>query len=240
MNTNIRRTLIIWTLIAVVALAGCGLQSVRGSGNTVTREFDFSDFDQVSIEHAFEGTVIRGDGYRVSVTIDDNLEQYLKVEQDGSRLTIGLTETILLRDATLEYEITMPALTNLSASGASNATLRDFASADDFTVEASGASRVEGTITTGDVNATASGASTISLAGQGGAVRGNASGASTLDLEEFAAASADVEASGASTVTVNTSGRLDAEASGASNVYYLGAPQLGDINESGGSNVEPR
>ena len=49
-----------------------------------------------------------------------------------------------------------------------------------------------------------------------------------------------VEASGASTAIVNVSGRLDAEASGASKVEYLGEPTLGNIDESGASRVVPR
>ena len=232
--------MLVLAALALVALAGCNLQTLRGSGNTVTREFDFSDFDQISVEHAFQGAITRGDAYRVVVTVDDNLEEYLQVVQDGSRVTIGFNEPILLRDATLDYEITLPALTSLSASGASSARATGFESAEPFTADASGASRIEGTLTTGDLTLTASGASTISLAGAGGAVRGNASGASTLDLEEFTAASADVEASGASTVTINTGGQLDARASGASNIYYLGNPTLGNLEESGGSNVEPR
>ncbi len=71
-------------------------------------------------------------------------------------------------------------------------------------------------------------------------MRATASGASQIDLEELTAADADIEASGASNVTVNASGTLDANASGASNIYYLGNPTLGRINESGGSNVDPR
>ena len=51
-------------------------------------------------------------------------------------------------------------------------------------------------------------------------------------------ADANVEASGASEVTVNASGRLDADASGASDVYYLGSPILGRIDTSGASSVE--
>jgi len=49
---------------------------------------------------------------------------------------------------------------------------------------------------------------------------------------------ADVEASGASTVTVNASERLDANASGASHIKYLGNPSLGTVDTSGGSSVE--
>ena len=48
---------------------------------------------------------------------------------------------------------------------------------------------------------------------------------------------ANVEASGGSEVTVNASGRLDADASGGSDIYYLGSPTLGTIEESGGGDV---
>jgi hypothetical protein len=53
-------------------------------------------------------------------------------------------------------------------------------------------------------------------------------------------ADADVEASGASKATVNPSGRLDADASGASSIYYLGSPTLGKIDTSGSSTVKPK
>jgi len=59
-------------------------------------------------------------------------------------------------------------------------------------------------------------------------------------MTDFVTADADVTASGASHIIVNTTGRLDAEASGASNVDYLGQPTLGNISASGGSNVNPQ
>jgi hypothetical protein len=49
-----------------------------------------------------------------------------------------------------------------------------------------------------------------------------------------------VGASGASTVTVNLSGRLDADASGSSDIYYLGNPELGSIDTSGTSSVQSK
>ena len=53
-------------------------------------------------------------------------------------------------------------------------------------------------------------------------------------------ADANIEASGASKVTVNASGRLDADVSGASHVYYVGSPSLGKIETLIGSSVEPK
>ena len=85
-----------------------------------------------------------------------------------------------------------------------------------------------------------SGASTVRLNGRGGNSNIVVSGASTADLEDFALEDAQVEVSGASTAIVNVSGRLDAEATGASKVEYQGEPTLGKIDESGASRVVPR
>jgi hypothetical protein len=232
-------SLLIILIALVVVGASCGA-AVTGSGNLVTREFDFSDFDTVAISHAFDGTITRGDSYRVAVTLDDNLEQYLDVQQDGGQVSIGLNETLAIGRSTLQFEMTLPALVAVSASGASRVALNGFSSSEVFTADASGASRITGEVTTGDATLTASGASTISLSGEVGAVRANASGASTIDLEQVTAASAQVDAGGASTVTVNTSGNLDANASGGSNVYYIGEPTMGNVETSGGGSVEAR
>jgi hypothetical protein len=233
-------------ILMALALVGCNVlggvipDGVEGSGVIATQEYDFSDFNEVELSHAFQGTISRGDSFSVVVRIDDNLVDRLRVEQTGNRIFIGLEQTVLTGQATLEADVTLPALTRVHTSGASSAQLNGFASTDDFRAEASGASRIHGDLSAGDVAFNASGASTIALAGEGGNVTADASGASTIDLEEFAVVDAEVIASGASTVTVNASGQLDADASGASNVYYLGSPTMGDINTNGGSNVEQR
>ena len=230
-------------LAGLLLLIGCSSllgNFVTGSGNPVTQEFDFSDFTEVSIENAFAGTITRGDDYRVVVTVDDNLVDRLKVEQNGNRVTIGFNEATAVTNADLTSEITLPALSGLEVSGASQAQIAGFTGDDELNIEASGASRVEGDISSGDADLRATGASTVRLIGAGANLSGEASGASTLDLTDFVTADADVTASGASHIIVNTTGRLDAEASGASNVDYLGQPTLGNISASGGSNVNPQ
>jgi hypothetical protein len=242
---NKRHSMIAFMAIAVLSifvLSGCNVvgSAITGSGTLVEQAYEFTDFQEVSLSFAFEGTITQGDTYSVIVRVDDNLVDHLVVEQEGNRVNIGLEQGVLVTRGTMEADITLPNLTLLDVSGASQAQLNSFAIDDDFTGVASGASRIHGDIAAGNLDLEASGASTIALAGTAGDVRANASGASTIDLEELTAANADAEASGASTVIVNTSGQLDAEASGASNVHYLGEPTLGDIQESGGSDVSPR
>jgi hypothetical protein len=68
----------------------------------------------------------------------------------------------------------------------------------------------------------------------------DASGSSEVDLTDFPASDGTVDVSGSSTVTVNLSGRLDADASGSSDIYYLGDPTLGVVDTSGSSTIQAK
>lgn len=241
MNTKRTAYLLIAVLATLLALTGCNLvEGLTGSGTVVSQTYDFTDFDELDFGHAFNATITQGDAYSVVVRVDDNLVDRLLVEQEGNRVRISLQPSTLVTRATMEAEITMPRLSRLNAGGASQVQLNGMETGDNLIAEASGASRIHGDVVVADVELEASGASNISLAGSGANVQANASGASTIDLEEFTALDAQTEASGASTVIVNIDGILDADASGGSNVYYVGDPQMGDIRTSGASNVSRR
>lgn len=230
--------LVVGALLAACTVPIPVINTLRGSGNTVTETYDFSDFDKVVISHAFEAEIIAADTYQVEVTVDDNLVEHLRVEQEGDTVTIGFAPNLVVTNTTQEVRITLPRLVGLEASGASRVDVSGFKTSDNVRVNVSGASTARGDMETGDLNADVSGASTLTLEGSGKNLRVNASGASTADLDNFAVNDASVEASGASRANVNVSGTLDANASGASSIRYSGDPTLGNIDESGASSVK--
>jgi hypothetical protein len=112
----------------------------------------------------------------------------------------------------------MPELTGLELSGGCDVAVAGFESNESLDLDVSGGSDV-------------------TLTGSAGDVTIDASGGGEADLSGFSAVNANVEASGGSKVTVNASGRLDAAARGGADIYYLGSPTLGTIEESGGGDV---
>lgn len=223
-----KRFVLIVSLLALSILA-CqvgglgGNTTISGSGNVVSKEYDLTGFDAVDISHAFTVVVTQGESYSVIVRVDDNLVEHLNVVKQGSTLKIGLKPNFdyTIKNDTLKAEVTMPELASVEASGSSDVTITGFESTNTLQVDLSGAS-------------------TAVLIGSGGDLTVDASGSSEADLAEFPVGDASVDASGASTVTVNVSGRLDADASGSSDVYYLGSPTLGIIDTSGSSTVAPK
>ncbi len=228
------RVLFVLFMVSISLSACCGLpcgslcdsfstgrlRVIRGSGDLVARDMDLTGFTRLEISHAFRVYLTQSDTYRVVVTADDNVWDDLQIVKSGDTLRIGLEPGFnTVQNATLEAEVSMPTLAGARISGAS---------------------RLTGDIDTGDVSFEVSGASRLILDGNGGDLRIEASGASQVDLSGFVAEDADVEASGASTVTVYVTGRLNADASGASRVEYLGDPSLGAIDTSGASSVRPK
>jgi hypothetical protein len=225
--------------------AGCempstgGLGQVIGSGEPVTKDYDFTGFTKVAVDGGFTVDIDYAETSEVSVTVDDNLvKEHLEVELDGDTLRIGLADLWQYRNVTLSARVVMPAITGLEVSGASEVHLGPL-SAGAVTLDVSGASRVEGDVTLEALAGEVSGASTVGLAGSAGGLRLEASGGSRLELFRLTAQTADLSVSGGSRAEVTVTGELDAEASGGSRIEYAGDPRLGTVDVSGGSAVEP-
>lgn len=241
-----KKAIIIIAVVAAVAVTctvlilGGWPGSLIGSGNLETEVYAFTDFTEVEIGSAFEFEVKQSGSYSINVTADDNVMDYVRVSQIGQTLKIRLVTVPALWSATLRASVTMPQLHDLTVSGASRGTVSGFSSTEDLDITVSGASRLTGDITAGNVEFDISGASTIQLEGSADDMFANVSGASHFNLDDFTVDNADINFSGASSGTVNLNGRLDANLSGASRLWYIGEPTMGTINTSGASTISKK
>jgi uncharacterized protein (UPF0303 family) len=223
-----------------------------------TKDFDLKEFTKIEVGGAFEIDITRSDSFGVSVTADDF--PHIRVEE--------VDDTLIIRRQGIEWfapfhnrpkaTVTLPVLTDLIISGASQGKFENFQSDAGLTVILSGASHVEaGNITVGelevkvtgassfigdikaikDAKLEATGASRIELTGTGANAVVKVSGASRAELSEFPVQNASLDISGASNALININGKLDAKVSGASNLLWSGSPIMGDIQTSGASSL---
>jgi hypothetical protein len=211
-----------------------------GSGNLETEEYTFANFTRVEISSAFEFQIRQSSSYSINVTADDNVIDHVQISRDGQTLKIRVGGVPSFRRVTLKASVTMPQLDGLTVSGASSGTVSDFSSTEAVSIAVSGASRVTGDITAGDIGFDVSGASTIELEGSADNMVAVVSGASRSSLDDFTVNNANVNISGASTGTIDLDGRLDANVSGASTLLYVGDPVMGTINVSGASTLSKK
>jgi len=258
-------------LLVTFLISGCQtiLVSKNGeteTGETETRQYDFSEFTRVDISSAFSYEIMQSDTYSISITANNNLFDDIKVAKEGQTLIIGMEfpevswAIKINTNPSPKVVITMPQLQDLDSSGATSGIVANFSSTVDLNVAASGASSVElvkisaGDVifdvsgagkVTGDIEAKnmeleVSGASTVQLEGSAGSIAADVSGASHLKLEDLKVENANVILSGVSDGTVNLDGSLDAELSGASTLEYIGEPALGIMDITGASTLKKK
>src|SRR3974390_48910 len=79
--------------LAALFLAGCSFvtgPTLPGSGSLVTKQYPFTNFTGISAGSVFDVTVKPGPTASVSITVDDNLVEYLDVNTSGDRLNLHL------------------------------------------------------------------------------------------------------------------------------------------------------
>lgn len=212
-------------------------QAVVGSGKLVTKNFEFTDFQSVDVSSTFQADISQSDTFSVSITADDNLLDYIKVDKNGTKLSIRFDYRGGYSRGTLKAKITMPTLESLSISGASTGTVSGFKLAKPATLDVSGASTLNGSLDADRIDLHASGASKANLSGSANTADLKADGASALNLSDLSIDNASVDLSGASNATISVKSKLDYNLSGASHVTYQGSPTIGRNSNNGASSV---
>jgi hypothetical protein len=248
--------LILAAIMAVGLLGGCTINNKEDTMET--KNYEINDFTRIEVGGAFKVNIEQSDTFQVSVSADDLSR--IRVEKTGDTLVIkrqGLEWFVPFQHRPIAT-VYLPALTGVNITGASEGTIKNFHSETDLAITVSGAShlraenisagkldvKVTGASTVkgdikaqGDAKFEALGASHIELTGAGTNAELAIIGASSAELGEFPVQNASLKVSGASHVMMNLNGKLDANVSGASHLYWSGNPTMGDIRASGVSSM---
>jgi hypothetical protein len=190
---------------------------VQGSGNVVNEKREAANFNAIEVGGIFEVEVVAQKEFSVEVEADDNLLQYIKTEVNGGTLEIR-TEKRISPKGRIRVRISAPNIESLQVSGVSKLSLANLKN-DSLKVDASGASKIK-------------------VDGETRNLEVELSGASRLDAENLKSENVNVDGSGASSASVNVSGDLKADLSGASKVTYSGNPRNLEKSTSGASSVK--
>jgi len=192
---------------------------VVGSSSLTTKEYDFQVYSKVVVSNGFTVELSSGDSHTVTVTVNDNLVNYLNIRQDGDTLRIGLKRGSY-SNTRLQAVVITPSLSELTLSDGSNAEALGFESS--------------------DFNLRLSDGSEATLSGSAVNVDVVASDGSRAYLSGFKANDAHVTFSDGSHGSVYADGVLDVDLSDGSHLDYYGDPTLGDIHLYGGSTITPK
>ncbi len=189
----------------------------RLNHNTVTLDFNFTDFTEISVPTVFNVTVTQGPDHSVEVMVNENVANRIDVTQSGSRLNIALLSGDGNIDR-LDAFVTLPVLNRIDLTGVVNATLNDF-NQTQMTVNVAGVSRLYGNaLMIANLTANVSGVSQLSF-GDTSPI-GNAS----IDVSGISQATLNMDVGSTMTGAVGTG-----QVTGVSTLFYYGTNVTVDV-----------
>lgn len=192
---------------------------VRGSGVTASEKRSVDGFTGVDVGGIYQVELVAQKDFSVEVEGDDNIVPLVKTYVSGGVLRIEGEKRFNSQNPII-VRVSAPTIESIDASGACKVSAADLKS-QKLSIDTSGASEIK-------------------LSGEAASLTIDVSGASSVNAEDLRAESASVDASGASSVSVFATGRLVADASGASKINYSGNPANVEKKATGASRVSQR
>jgi hypothetical protein len=225
-------------ILAAVLLGGCGIRTIRGSGEVVTEERDVNGFDAVELAGMGQMIIVQGTEESLTIETDDNLMRYIETEVRGGTLVLRFADsTALIPTRSIVYRLGVIDLTGIGSSGAGSFDI-DELETDRLTVGISGAGDIDiGALSATEIVVSISGAGRAKVAGQVERQMIDISGVGGYDAPDLECRSADVVIHGGGDVTVWVLDTLDVEITGAGRVSYYGSPDVSEDTSVAGDVV---
>lgn len=233
----------LWIALALpVFLGSCRHfwgKRVRGDGNIKTEDRSVSSFKNVDVSGAAKVFVSQGDQPSVKIEGDENLLQYIEVNQEGDKIVVRERPGFNLQPTSdLKVYVTAPVYNRINASGACDIIGQTkIVNPEDLDLQVSGAGDIQMEIDAPRLSADVSGSGNINLKGQTKDVKLELTGAGHAHCYDLLAENARVDITGAGSAEVYASVKLDADVSGAGNVSYKGNASTVNQNVSGAGSV---
>jgi RNA polymerase sigma factor (sigma-70 family) len=169
---------------------GAGGNSVAsptiGSGRSATKSWDIAGFTEVRVHDGFRAEITQGDSFKITISSDDNLMEYVQVFREGNALTMRLAaDANLTPKQPLTAAIVLPTLHALTLRDLSSVSLKGVRSEGNFKLLLADVSKVEGTLDVGSADFEIRDASTLALTGTASSARLLARDGSHLRLQNF-------------------------------------------------------
>ncbi len=225
-------TLLVVSFVLIIIFNAFGFgETITGSGQVITEERPFSDFNQISLAGYGNLIITQSTSTEaLKIEAEDNLMPKIKTRVEDKTLKIDYEWQTwpwfsFKPQKPVNFYVTVKDLNKITLSGAGTVKSSEIKTGE-LEIKISGAGKADLSLETQKIIAEISGAGEFILAGKTDIQKAQLSGAAKYDGKNLESKEADVEISGAGQAVVKVSDKLNAQISGAGKVEYIGNPQV--------------
>jgi len=232
--------------IGVAPVSCCGdkddkRKTVKGNGNVTTESRTVKPFKKLEINGIFDVIITQGDVETVSVETDENLQEFIVIEQDGDELSLNTSCNVNLKKSTkMNVYVTVKNMTHLSSNGIGDVRTENQLKGKKLSVDISGVGDVELNMNYGSLEFDYQGVGDITLKGEATKVEMDCTGVGNVNAYELNAKEVSLNQSGVGDTEIFADDVVDIDFSGVGNVHYKGNPESKSIDKDGIGSVKAK
>ncbi|MBN1298339.1 MAG: DUF2807 domain-containing protein [Actinobacteria bacterium] len=218
------------SLIIAMALSSCitiKVNSLKGSGEVVTQEFEVSGFDKLSFSGMGKIIIEQTGQESLEVEAEKNIIDALNIDVSAKRLNIGLKKGFIniIPTKDIIFRLNVKDLSKIDLSGVGSIICEGFET-ESLSIDSSGLGNIQYALNAQTLEISISGAGKIVMSGEVDVQEIEVSGVGTYDAKELVSNDCVIDISGAGRALVNVAQTLDVSMSGVGNVEYKGNPSV--------------
>ena len=232
------KNVLIFSVLASFLLTSCVLvfdkTKVKGSGTVTMEQREVSPFDKIVVCGVFTVYLSQGETESVEVEIDDNLQQYVEVRNEGHKLVLDVKNHInFVKTTKNNVYISLKNIDLLDVSGVCKLQASGSLNCDQLTFKVSGVANGELELYCNKLNVNLSGVAHIELRGETTELDVKQSGVGNFDAMNLNAAKVTVVNSDVGSVSVYATQELSMINSGVGSITYSGDAEIKTMESSG-------
>jgi hypothetical protein len=234
------RSYLAFAALCSIWQAGCDFADVDGNGDRVERSRELAAFSRVYNDGDLDVELTQGDVQSVVVSIDSNLQRFVKTRVADGTLYLDLREDVGNMVRGPHVRITVPELTRakLAGSGEMRLAFDEPELPLDLDLSGSGTLRFEGNAAA--IGAVLDGSGELSLVGETRDVRMLLSGSGAIRGKNLIAQSGDLDLSGSGDVSANVRNSVRVSLSGSGRIEIYGGASVDGYEKSGSGEIVSR
>lgn len=202
-------------------------EKIIGSGNVTEEDRVIKDYTEIVLSGVGDLILEQGDSEGLKIQAEDNLIQYIRVEVNKGKLTIGLQPGVSISPTKpISYHLKIKSLEGIYLSGNGSVEAAGVVGRK-ITVEMSGSGHIKIlTLDAASLTLKMDGSGDVELGGRAQSQDVNINGAGNYHGEELVSSTGKVNISGSGSAFVKILELLDITISGSGTVHYQGNPEI--------------
>lgn len=230
-----RKLMSLVCLICMAALCGTlRAETIQGNGKVVTKEYQLTDFDEISFSGSAEFTYEQSEAApALTLTIDENLLEYIEVKVKDKELKVYpkkegmLKSSYQLRPTVFKIRANSRQLEEVSFSGSGHFTANGPVKGNELELNLSGSGTMEmNALQMNELECNVAGSGQVTVKGKVREAKYNIAGSGSVKAGDCESEGVNGNIAGSGNLEVYVTGELKGNIVGSGNIYYKGDPKV--------------